>query len=238
MKASVYEEGVMGCLHYLLKRGVLLAAKLVGFKGFCLFLGTLLLCMGKVGEDVWLTLAVTLVCSASGIRVVDSFMEGVDALDAKHAFSARLDGFDKFGRFDRVDGLGRHGQFDGRVAGKEVKYEGIWSAAAAGAAAIGRVLGLSAFGGNAGGGKAGHGSSGASLDGGSQPAPSSTGGNAGGAGYDESAGWNGGEGFSGAARRSARRKGEKASARAAGKAGKRGRGRIRAALEDAARESE
>lgn len=92
MKASLYEGGVAGCLGYLIKRAVLLVAKLLGFKGFCLFLATALLCLGKIGEDVWLTLAVTLVCSASGIRVMDSFREGADALAVRNLISARPSG--------------------------------------------------------------------------------------------------------------------------------------------------
>ncbi len=90
MKASLYDGSFADCLGYLSRRAVLLLAKLVGFKGFCLFLATLLLCLGKVGEDVWLTLLVTLVCSASGIRVLDSFKEGADVLDAKNFISAKL----------------------------------------------------------------------------------------------------------------------------------------------------
>lgn len=113
MKASLYEGSFGSCLGYLLKRLVLLAAKLLGFKGFCLFLATLLLCLGRVGEDVWLTLVVTLVCSASGIRVLDSMKEGSEALDAKELISAKL------------------GKRTGRRNGKtevydENFYDGIW----------------------------------------------------------------------------------------------------------------
>ena len=108
MTGKLYEGGIAGCLGYLLKRVVLLGAKLVGFKGFCLFLATALLCLGRIGEDVWLTLAVTLVCSASGIRVLDSLREGADALDAKNALSVRLAGR-----------AGRTG-----ISGGE--YEGFW----------------------------------------------------------------------------------------------------------------
>lgn len=91
MKGSTYEGGLASCLGYLAKRAVLLAAKLLGFKGFCLFLATALLFLGRIGEDVWLTLAVTLVCSASGIRVLDSLREGSDAQDLKKFISARLE---------------------------------------------------------------------------------------------------------------------------------------------------
>lgn len=116
MKASLYDGSFGSCLGYLLKRLVLLAAKLLGFKGFCLFLATLLLCLGRVGEDVWLTLVVTLVCSASGIRVLDSMKEGSEALDAKELISAKL---------------GKLGKRTGRRNGKtevydENFYDGIW----------------------------------------------------------------------------------------------------------------
>ena len=116
MKASLYDGSFGSCLGYLLKRLVLLAAKLLGFKGFCLFLATLLLCLGRVGEDVWLTLVVTLVCSASGIRVLDSIQEGSEALDAKELIAAKL---------------GKLGKRTGRRNGKtevydENFYDGIW----------------------------------------------------------------------------------------------------------------
>lgn len=87
MKGEIYEKPFSASLSYLFKRFVLLAAKLLGFKGFCLFLATVLLCCGKLEQDVWLTLAVTLVCSASGIRVLDSFKEGYGTLDVKTIIS-------------------------------------------------------------------------------------------------------------------------------------------------------
>ena len=118
MTGKLYEGGFAGCLGYLSKRVILLGAKLVGFKGFCLFLGTLLLFMGRIGEDVWLTLAVTLVCSASGIRVLDSLREGTDALDAKNALSGRL--------------LGRAGRKG--MTEDEDEHEGSWRAASGGIA--------------------------------------------------------------------------------------------------------
>ena len=133
MTGKLYEGGFSGCLGYLLKRAILLGAKLVGFKGFCLFLATALLFLGRIGEDVWLTLAVTLVCSASGIRVLDSIREGAGALDAKDALSGRLSG--------RAGGKGNYGG----------EYEGFWKDDS-GAVAGGPAFALPGPGG--GGGKA------------------------------------------------------------------------------------
>ena len=92
MNGSLYDKGFSDCLGYMAKRAILLGGKLLGFKGFCLFLATFLLVMGRIGEDVWLTLAVTLVCSASGIRVVDCLREGADVLDSKKVIAGRLAG--------------------------------------------------------------------------------------------------------------------------------------------------
>lgn len=145
MKGKLYEGSFAGCMGYLLRRAVLLGAKLAGFKGFCLFLGTALLCTGRIGEDVWLTLAVTLVCSASGIRVLDSLTEGADALNAKNALSERLgspagckgmegEKYENFGisaaasAAGRIFGWsargGRGSGYDGRVSGPEAGANG------------------------------------------------------------------------------------------------------------------
>lgn len=72
MKISLYEKSLADCVSYCAKRFVLLFAKLAGLKGFCLFLGTALLCCHVIHEDVWLTIAVTVICSASGLRVFDA----------------------------------------------------------------------------------------------------------------------------------------------------------------------
>ena len=221
MKASLYDGSFGSCLGYLLKRLVLLAAKLLGFKGFCLFLATLLLCLGRVGEDVWLTLVVTLVCSASGIRVLDSMKEGSEALDAKELISAKLG---KLGK------RAKPGVFAGRRNGKtevydENFYDGIWKSDGNGhtggaASALPYPGGGSSgqafppFGGPAGGGWADGGNSAAGGDPDGKPADGRTG---------------------GSARRAAERKGRRASVRAARSAGEKGRERIREALEAAVR---
>lgn len=203
MKASLYEGSFGSCLGYLLKRLVLLAAKLFGFKGFCLFLATLLLCLGRVGEDVWLTLVVTLVCSASGIRVLDSMKEGSEALDAKELISAKL---------------GKRGKRTGRRNGKtevydEGVYDGFWK--------------------GDGNGHTGGADPALPYPGGGT-AEQSAGGAAGGR-SDKPTGGQAGSSESGAARRAAERKGRRAASRAARSAGKKGRERIRAVLEAAAR---
>ncbi len=208
MKASLYEGSFGSCLGYLLKRLVLLAAKLLGFKGFCLFLATLLLCLGRVGEDVWLTLVVTLVCSASGIRVLDSMKEGSEALDAKELISAKLG---KLGK------RAKPGVFAGRRNGKtevydENFYDGIWKSDG-----NGRTGGADPALPYPGGGTAEQ-SAGGAAGGGSSVAGNPVGGSP-----------------SGSARRAAERKGRRASVRAARSAGEKGRERIREALEAAVR---
>ena len=212
MKASLYDGSFGSCLGYLLKRLVLLAAKLLGFKGFCLFLAPLLLCLGRVGEDVWLTLVVTLVCSASGIRVLDSMKEGSEALDAKELISAKL---------------GKLGKRTGRRNGKtevydENFYDGIWKSGGDGR--TGRADPALPY---PGGGTA-------ELPSGGGTAEQSAGGAAGGR-SDKPTGGQAGSSESGAARRAAERKGRRAASRAARSAGKKGRERIREALEAAAR---
>ena len=204
MKASLYDGSFGECLGYLFRRAVLLAAKLLGFKGFCLFLATLLLCLGRVGEDVWLTLVVTLVCSASGIRVFDSFKEGSDALDAKELISAKLGKLAKLaGRRNRKTG-GMYEAFYGNVW-KDDDGAGADGAASALPYPGGGTAGQSASGGGPAGGRS-----------------------------DKPAGGQAGSSESGAARRAAERKGRRASVRAARSAGEKGRQRIREALEAAA----
>lgn len=208
MKGSVYEGGISSCLGYLAKRAVLLAAKLLGFKGFCLFLATALLGLGRIGEDVWLTLAITLVCSASGIRVLDSFKEGTDALDAKNAIAARL---------------------GGPAAKEEVSYETSWKGNPI-AAAGWTAPALHCPGGSR-GPEEGPGTSGTT---GTQPGTwFSTPGTQQGSGGTRPGGVGGQSGTSGAAERAASRRGARASSAAAKGQGKRGRQRIRAILEEA-----
>ena len=69
---DVYEKGWAYLAGYAGKRLVMLLAKLTGFKPFCLYLATFLLCRGIVGEEAWLTVMVTVICSASGLRLADT----------------------------------------------------------------------------------------------------------------------------------------------------------------------
>lgn len=69
---DVYEKDLGYVASYTGKRALMLVAKLAGFKPCCLYLATFLLYKGIVGEDVWLTVMVTVICSASGIRLADT----------------------------------------------------------------------------------------------------------------------------------------------------------------------
>lgn len=69
---TLYEKTVQELLRYALKRLVMLGAKLLGFKSFCLALATVLLVRGIIGEDIWLYVLITVVCSASGLRIADA----------------------------------------------------------------------------------------------------------------------------------------------------------------------
>jgi hypothetical protein len=68
----LYEKSVRELLRYVLKRFVMLGAKLLGFKSFCLALATVLLGRGIISGDIWLYVVITVVCSASGLRIADA----------------------------------------------------------------------------------------------------------------------------------------------------------------------
>jgi hypothetical protein len=70
---TLYEKTVRELLRYALKRLVMLGAKLLGFKSFCLVLATVLLVRGIISEDIWLYVLITVVCSASGLRIADAW---------------------------------------------------------------------------------------------------------------------------------------------------------------------
>ncbi|MBQ3686252.1 MAG: hypothetical protein II932_00300, partial [Treponema sp.] len=147
--------------------------------------------------------------SASGIRVLDSIQEGSEALDAKELIAAKLG---KLGK------RAKPGVFAGRRNGKtevydEGFYDGFWK----------------------GDDDAGTGGAASALPyPGGGTVEQSAGGAAGGR-SDKPTGGQAGSSESGAARRAAERKGRRASVRAARSAGKKGRQRIREALEAAVR---
>ncbi len=61
---------------HLVKRAFMLGAKLLGFKAFCLFFTTVLLRQGIVDKDAWLTVIITVLCSASGVHIADNYITG------------------------------------------------------------------------------------------------------------------------------------------------------------------
>ncbi|MBR1911270.1 MAG: hypothetical protein IJ828_02820 [Treponema sp.] len=70
---DIYKMSFKELAGHLAKRALLLAAKLMGFKAFCLFLTTILLLHGFVDKDAWLTVIITVLCSASGVHIADRF---------------------------------------------------------------------------------------------------------------------------------------------------------------------
>ena len=69
---NVYKASYGKLTSHLVKRILLLLAKLMGFKAFCLFLATALLSKGYIENQDWLTVIITVICSASGIHIADS----------------------------------------------------------------------------------------------------------------------------------------------------------------------
>lgn len=70
---NIYDKTFKKLLDNIAKRLLILIAKLLGFKAFCLFLTTILLKSGLVSKEEWLTVMITIVCSASGIHIADNF---------------------------------------------------------------------------------------------------------------------------------------------------------------------
>ncbi|MCR5762792.1 MAG: hypothetical protein K6G00_05340 [Treponema sp.] len=73
---DIYKASVKELLAHLAKRALVLAAKLLGFKAFCLFLTTVLLRQGIVDKEAWLTVIITVLCSASGVHIADRLGTG------------------------------------------------------------------------------------------------------------------------------------------------------------------
>jgi hypothetical protein len=82
---SVYEKPFTDVLKYLAKRVVMLAAKLLGFKSFCLALATVLLVRRVITEDVWQTVMITVICAAGGLRLADAYSAAAAARNASGA---------------------------------------------------------------------------------------------------------------------------------------------------------
>lgn len=70
---NMYEKPFGDIFRYLAKRAVMLAAKLLGFKTFCLMLTTVLLKHHIVSEDVWQSVMITVICAAGGVRLADAY---------------------------------------------------------------------------------------------------------------------------------------------------------------------
>lgn len=68
-----YEKPFREIFAYLAKRVVMLFAKLCGFKSFCMLLSTVLLAAGIISEDAWLTITITVICAAGGLRLADTY---------------------------------------------------------------------------------------------------------------------------------------------------------------------
>jgi hypothetical protein len=70
---NMYDKTFADVFAYLGKRIVMLAAKLCGFKSCCLMLATVLLEKGVIGDDVWLTVIITVICATGGLRLADAY---------------------------------------------------------------------------------------------------------------------------------------------------------------------
>jgi hypothetical protein len=70
---NMYEKSFADIFTYLAKRAVMLIAKLLGFKTFCLMLTTVLLKHHIVSENVWQSIMITVICAAGGMRLADAY---------------------------------------------------------------------------------------------------------------------------------------------------------------------
>jgi|WetSurMetagenome_2_1015567.scaffolds.fasta_scaffold81033_3 hypothetical protein len=70
---NMYEKSFADIFTYLAKRAVMLIAKLLGFKTFCLMLTTVLLKYHIVSESVWQSVMITVICAAGGVRLADVY---------------------------------------------------------------------------------------------------------------------------------------------------------------------
>ena len=71
-RMNIYDMNFKGILVYLLKRFLLLIAKLTGMKGVCLCLGTGLFLKEKISSAVFASIIGIVLCNASGQHIVDS----------------------------------------------------------------------------------------------------------------------------------------------------------------------
>ena len=69
---NMYEKTIPELGKYIVKRFCMLVAKLTGFKAICLFLATVLLCLGIINSDIWLSVMLTVICTTSGLKIMDS----------------------------------------------------------------------------------------------------------------------------------------------------------------------
>jgi hypothetical protein len=70
---SMYDKSFADIFTYLAKRAVMLIAKLLGFKTFCLMFTTVLLKHHIVSESVWQSVMITVLCAAGGVRLADIY---------------------------------------------------------------------------------------------------------------------------------------------------------------------
>ena len=70
---SMYEKNFTDIFIYIVKRAVMLIAKLLGFKTFCLMFTTVLLKHHIVSESVWQSVMITVICAAGGVRLADIY---------------------------------------------------------------------------------------------------------------------------------------------------------------------
>ena len=88
---NMYEKTIPQLWTYIAKRFFMLIAKLTGFKSFCLALATILLCYNVIGSDIWVTVMVTVLCSTSGLKIVDSLDIANRSKNAKTSFNSMSD---------------------------------------------------------------------------------------------------------------------------------------------------
>jgi hypothetical protein len=73
---SIYDRPLKSVLLYCVKRFVMLAAKLAGFKSCCVYLATYLLVNGFVTPAVWAGVVIGAMTGAVGTHVIEANKEG------------------------------------------------------------------------------------------------------------------------------------------------------------------
>ena len=61
---SVIEMSYGGLISNIIKRLLMLAGKLAGYKGFAVLVATVLLCKGNIGEAAWASVIISALCGA------------------------------------------------------------------------------------------------------------------------------------------------------------------------------